>query len=443
MTEARGSVRSNGHLSVVLAVLWLSQIGLVLRAVAGELAYVRHAGRLLIDVAALLLMYAGFRAIRTRAGVRHGRRWVVAVLATAGWCAASGLIRSDVNLINWVVIGVLPFFAVVGVHAIEGTEEETDRLVKHLVWQVGVAVALAVGVLIVAPPAGRVEWNGEFGDGPAKLASRALFGLPFVVAFAHRLGRSQLTVVAAALVVWNVLAITGAGRGMLLVGVVILPSLIIVSAWRQRGRVRLLGFSVLAAGMIALGLGAAAITGHAATMTTYLESRLEESVGRLARVEVGSASAGAMSRGTLEASADEFAGEGGRAGELKDFLAQVDLPDYFIGRGFGASWRSAFWGTDWPIVHFGPAHLFFLGGIPLLFAFVGLFAVAVMRAWVRMPFAPAAAGAFCYCVTFIQTFLQHGVPGDDPALYMLWICTGLALTTPTASVRAPAYTSAP
>lgn len=135
--------------------------------------------------------------------------------------------------------------------------------------------------------------------------------------------------------------------------------------------------------------------------------------------EVGSAA--------FETSATEFSAGYSRGAELKSFFEQYEFFDFISGRGFGGTWYSSYWRTDWAMVHIGPGHLLLQGGLPLLIAFAAVFILAIFSAW-RGRSADHAAGALLYLLAFVVHFMQHGAIQDDYEVYLAWICVGVALT---------------
>lgn len=432
MRIRRGPVLNRGR--AVLAALWLAFLGIVVRGAAPEMALVRKSGRFMMDLGAVIIIVAGLSvAIDKRWEIRGKKPYSVLVMLFL--CAAAalhGLVRAwtaTERMYFWLQNGTLAFCSLLVVFLMD-EDGLSRKLVRHLFLQMCVASVVGARVLMFAAPSDRMEWNGETGEGVAKLAVRSMFMIPFVAAYVDELRGWKAYVLAIAFLQWLVLALAGAGRGLIIAAALIVPMTLTITGFRTATGLkplRRLGATVASFGLVVAV--ALAIGGRMESAFGYLESKWNESAGRIARVDVRSATASQFWEGAYSTSADEFFGEGGRSGELRDFVEQLDIVDLCIGRGFGGTWVSRFWNVSaWPMVHFGPANLVLMGGLPLLVAFVTLVVGALLRLWRGLGSSHGAAGALTYLLTYLEGFAQHGVVADDGAQYLAWISIGIGLT---------------
>ena len=409
--------------------LWLGFFGLFVRGFGQSIGGIRHTGRFLFDMCAVVLIFASLPQL-----VRHVRRpWA---WQSASWCctlflgfstlaAFVGLVYRN-DFITWVVMGFLPFMSASCM--VLGEEPKLfEKLTQNLVHQLCFGALFALYIFIFDRPFDRLEWAGPFGDGLAKMAGRSLYALPFVL---PSLGLLKPFYRALLVFCWFAsigLQVMGANRGPVLTLVLILPMLIGLT-WFKHPKARQwiprLGIALAIVMLIVAPLLNLAIANNP-DFLTYVVSRGQETLGRF----VGGAEHDDVfmaSQSAWRISQEEFLGHTSRGGELRDFFQQLEPIDWVCGRGFGGSWMSTFWGVPWKIVHVGPAHLILIGGLPLLMVFVVLVVKALFEAWSAIHRHPAAAGCFCYIVCFGVGFIQHGVLQDDNELFLFWLSLGLA-----------------
>jgi hypothetical protein len=414
----------------VSGALWFGFGGLLLRAWGADTHWVRHLGRLMFDLCAVSLMTTGLTHwLRSeRLGVTPVGGTFYSMVAAAACAAVTGGVRGNAVL-GWALMGLLPFGCMlcVSLGSVPGLFE---RLLKTLMHQLCIGLALALYVLAYARPTTRAEWNGVFGDGLPKMAARSLYGLPFVAPYVGRLKFGQGVIILAAYCAFLLLHVTGANRGGLIISVAVLPALLSCVHWRGRSQLGSIA-GVLPAVLILLLAAGPVLSSVAArhpSLTDYITSRGEESLARLAGAETDDLQD--FSAAVVMQSEDEFLGTESRGGELRDFLTQLTALDYVTGRGFGGTWMSTYWGLEWQMVHVGFAHLILVGGVPLLAVFLLMVSQVILRLWITLASSVQSAGPFCYVVVYLLGFTQHGAMQDENELFLFWLCCGLGLAAP-------------
>ncbi|HET6344981.1 MAG TPA: hypothetical protein VFH51_08615 [Myxococcota bacterium] len=419
--------------------LWLGFGGLMLRALGGDTHWIRHVGRFMFDLCAVILMTTGLThwLQSEQLGVSHvsgSFYWNVAVAACA---AVTGAVRGNTAL-SWTLLGLLPFGCMLCI-ALGSLPGLFERILKTLVHQLYIGVAFALYVLIYARPHDRLEWNGIFGDGLPKLAARSIYGLPFVAPYIGRLKFGHAVLVLSAYVAYFMLHVLGANRGGLIISAVALPGLLAVLYWRAGRQIGSPSTAARAAVVLVLTLGPLISLAAASrpALADYLGARVQESIGRLAGGETDDLQN--FSTAVVMQSEDEFLGTESRGGELRDFLSQLGPLDYVTGRGFGGSWLSTYWGVEWQMVHIGFAHLILVGGVPLLLAFLAMVAQGLRNLWNALAARECSAGAFCYIIVYLMGFTQHGALQDENELFLFWLCCGIGLANPQPRRSPPHY----
>lgn len=407
--------------------LWLAWVGLVLRPLLADVNLLRRGARLMPEVAAVILMGVAattmLRAVdneQARRARRAARSMAAAAVGPAIYALATG-----VELDRWAQLGFFPFFAslfiVLGsrpalVKAMEGT----------LFAQLALGTLFAGYVFVFDPPTTRGEWIGVDGNGLAKYAARTIFAMPFFLPLMYRLPKWKQAVTLLSYLAFAALALAGNNRGMTLLAFVVLPVGFVGLSLHRGGR----GLRQALVGMVLIGtLGAIALTatGRVASVQGYFGARWDETSARL----TGGGESDELAetgRATIARSTEEFAGTQSRGGELRDFVSQLEPVDFVLGRGLGGSWYSRMWGTEWLMVHFGPAHLVLQGGLPLLVVFMLVMGMALLSGVRQAKESDLAAGATLYLLTFLESWLQHGAIQDQIEVYFAWICVGIALT---------------
>ncbi|NQU87013.1 MAG: hypothetical protein HQ541_14750 [Mariniphaga sp.] len=118
-----------------------------------------------------------------------------------------------------------------------------------------------------------------------------------------------------------------------------------------------------------------------------------------------------------------------RGAEAQDFINSLKWYEYFSGKGFGVKWYSVFWGREWAMVHFGPAHLIYRGGIPLLITYYLFIFSALQVSWRNSSNDPIAMGCFVYLISWSVKFISYGADQSSYYLYIFWLVIGLAFST--------------
>jgi hypothetical protein len=117
-----------------------------------------------------------------------------------------------------------------------------------------------------------------------------------------------------------------------------------------------------------------------------------------------------------------------RGREATEFIDNSTLSDWIFGRGFGGTWDSNMYGTNWHMVHFGPLHLILKGGLLLLVSFLFVYFFAMFLAWKNFKRYNYASGCFIYlCVRFAQ-FLSHGPLFHMYDTYIMWLIIGVCFS---------------
>jgi len=119
-----------------------------------------------------------------------------------------------------------------------------------------------------------------------------------------------------------------------------------------------------------------------------------------------------------------------RGAEAKEFIeyANANFFTWIVGNGYGSSWRSNVMGSrNWGIVHFGPLHLVFKGGLPLSILFIAIVFAAMRRSWKSIRLDALAGPCLSLVFCRFMGFLQHGPFGHSYINYIFWVVLGMAL----------------
>ena len=406
--------------------LWMSFFGLFARALGPDNNLIRHGGRFLFDMATVVLIMASLPRLLSLSQRRQAQYNLVLLMLAVGLMAAVvGLVKGN-SIVRWTLLGVLPFTSA-SASLLGDSEGLFECLLRTLLRQMILGVVFAGAVLLFARPEGRLEWNGEYGDGLAKVACRCLYMVPFLIPYIGRLGRGYNTLLALAYLELVVLHVIGANRGPIVALVLLVPGILFFSSIMSGdGFVSLRRMARMGAFLLLLLTPAVnLVLASNPTLLDYADQRISEMLQRMSGTSTEDDLL-TTSEGALLTASDEFLGEQSRGGELRDFWQQLEPVDFACGRGYGGSWMSTFWGSEWYMVHVGPAHLLFVGGIPLLLAFSFMLLGSIAAAWRALPVHPAAAGTLCYLMVFAMGFMQHGAIQDDIEVSVYWILTGLA-----------------
>lgn len=434
----RRELSANGWIQLAL---WLSYLGLFARALGPDNNFIRHSGRFLFDISAVILIMASLPRLLALPQQRQTQFNLVLLLLAAGMMAALvGLVKGN-DMIHWVLFGFLPFMSASASLLGDG-EGLFECLLRTMLQQLWASVLFAGAVLLLARPEGRMEWNGEYGDGLAKMASRSLYMVHFMLPYLGRFRRRHNALLAVAYLELVVLHVIGANRGPIVALVLLMPAILFISSVVSGdGFValrRLAQVGVLAVLLFTPVLNLAVANDPA--LLEYTHTRVSEMLLRLSGTSTDDDII-TTSEGALATASDEFLGERSRGGELRDFWQQLEPIDFACGRGFGGSWLSSFWGGEWHMVHVGPAHLLLVGGIPLLVAFCCMLLSSILAAWQALAVHPGAAGILCYLTVFTMGFMQHGAIQDEIEVSLFWVLTGMAFSL--APERSPSPLSRP
>jgi hypothetical protein len=221
------------------------------------------------------------------------------------------------------------------------------------------------------------------------------------------------------------LGLRGTNRSNLITNFLILPLAILAVNWRHRG-IRQVSF------LLKISIGAAIILGVSFWIEPELIPKLgldkawERTLWRLTGytewVGTSRMKAGLIDRGTREV-------EDSRGAEARNFVETIHWSHYVTGYGFGVPWYSSFWRSRWPVVHSGPFHLIYRGGIPLLVTYFLLFFAAWRTAWRNSRNDPVAMGCFVYLAPWMPRFFVYGAHISSYYTYFYWIVIGLAFAT--------------
>ncbi len=118
-----------------------------------------------------------------------------------------------------------------------------------------------------------------------------------------------------------------------------------------------------------------------------------------------------------------------RGAEAKDFIDTLSWYDYLLGKGFGVPWYSKYWGQEWDIVHTGPVHLIYRGGVPLLITYFLLIIHALKTSWRNCRNDSVAMGCFVYLIVWVARFFSYGAHLSSYYVYFFWLVIGLAFAT--------------
>jgi hypothetical protein len=408
--------------------LWMTFVGTLIRGVFEHVDLPRIGGRLLVDLAAVLLILAGLQTLR-RKEVRRDLGQKIYIFHLLLWmsvmAATIGLIKGN-QFGNWIIKGVLPFFSSLAI-LMASRQVAFDRVPRTLFRQILAALPFNFYLLFIDPPPSKAYWGGINHVGRGKLFFQSLGALPFLVGYLYQLKTWQVYMLFAAWLMYLLHAMLAAYRGILLTAI-LMPPLALFVLWRAKqniGRILRRTFVIFLIGVLGAFILSALFTHDLGFDVTQAWNK---TVARFTHLSAEESTINELGMGAYDVSQREFMGEGGRSLERQNFFETMRPVDYVLGRGFGGTWYSSFWGREWTMVHFGPAHFILNGGVGLLLAYILAYIVALWRTWYKTPMSPVASGSFVMMLLHVISFLKHGVPKDNPKTYMLWLCMGFGFS---------------
>lgn len=408
--------------------LWVTYLGTLGQGIFQYNDRYRFLSHLMVDLAGVLLILGGFITLRrkqVRKDLGHRIYYIYFLLWMSLMASTIGLIKSN-PLINWSIAGTLPFLAMVAV-IMASRQVCFDRVPRTLFRQISIAVVFNIYPLFINPPPSKGYWGGIKHLGLAKAFWQCLGALPFLVGYMVELKTWQVYVLFAAWLEYFLHAVLAAYRGILLAAL-LMPPLALFILWRTRqniGRILRRTFAIFIIGLVGAVILSSLFTHRLGFDVTEAWNK---TVARFTNMQAEDRSIAELGMGAYDVSQNEFIGEGGRALERRDFFETIEPVDYLLGRGFGGTWYSNFWGRQWGMVHFGPAHFILMGGVGLLLAYMLLYIAALWRSWVKVPGSPVSSGSFAMLLLNIVSFLKHGVPQDNFKTYLIWLCIGFGVS---------------
>ena len=239
--------------------------------------------------------------------------------------------------------------------------------------------------------------------------------------------RKTVIITAAGFILYATISLRSLSRGAVIVIFLIIPVTFFLMLLRTKGKIQQIGFwlkSLLLVGLVTLGYFS--FSSQDVISTLGLDTAWNATLGRLTGQSTFSSISEAQA-GFSRKVQQEI--ETSRGAEARDFLQSLHWWEFIVGKGFGASWYSQFWGEDWQIVHIGPLFLIQQGGIPLLIVYYAFLLSALKTAWRNSPKDPVARGCFIFLVMWFSSFFKYGAVLWRYSVPVYWLIVGMALST--------------
>ena len=250
--------------------------------------------------------------------------------------------------------------------------------------------------------------------------------VPFFLGFVVKQGDKK-TILAAlsGYIVCIALGLRGTSRATMLVVFLVIPLSVLAVNWKYRG-MRQISFLFKSAIFVGLILGSVFLIRPNFIAKLDLSDAWKQTSFRLTGHKEW-AGAAEMKRGMMDRINRQMVDV--RGAEARDFLDNATWFEYVAGNGFGVKWYSQFWGREWGIVHIGPVHLIYRGGIPLLVTYFLLLLFALRASWRNCGSDPVAMGCFVYLMVWTAKFFSYGAHQSSYYNYIFWLVVGLAFAT--------------
>jgi hypothetical protein len=412
--------------SVELAI-WLAFAGNLGRGIFHNSDLLRHIiFRPMVDAAGGVLILQGIVTfLEEKRGSDNERIHLLTclVLILAVFAMVNGL-TANPNLMYWFQMGLMGFGTGVAVF-LAGRPLVFESVFRALRRQILFADIFVAYILLHWTEGSRFDWfwTDQGNEALGAIANRCFFALPFLVAYYSRLKPWESFLVGAGFVEYLVLNLRGENRSAVIIGLFVIPILLIGITLRQRGSLQKVWRAALCAGVV----------GVLFLYNVPWSDGFEPVMQRFGVADVSTAQPSEIVTGMNTTAWDNFAGNGPRAEELRELIADTSPAQFIFGRGFGVSWYCPLWAassSEWYVVHVGPGYMMLVGGLPLAICFTALLALAIWKAWKNVNRVPGAAGALVFLSAAAVNYMQHGFFLDEPEFYFLWLCIGFSVGGP-------------
>lgn len=292
-----------------------------------------------------------------------------------------------------------------------------------LLVQTGISVPFFILVMLLYPTFGARDTFG----GPHHTASAMLSISVSTICMLDKYKIAGRIVAIISYIAYAVANIVYQSRGGVIVAFVAVPLYLVVT-WvlgarqrpRERGKITFQTVASIALACVIVAMVAAFVP----SVRQQLRIDLSSTMYRL----YGGEEEEAVAVGFKENTMLEF--ETSRGAEAQDYLGQMDVVQFLVGKGFAGSWYSKFWGNEWVMVHFGPLHLILKGGILMLLSFTALIAIGAVRAWKNASRDTIFTAAGGVILAYYLGFLKHGPLALGYDSIVFWLLLGTALAGP-------------
>lgn len=260
------------------------------------------------------------------------------------------------------------------------------------------------------------------------IALQSLFLLPFFAGFCLVKKNWKLTFITVlGYGMWILYSTRGMMRNLFILGILVIPIAIFLLIWKDKSIIGQINF--LFKFLLIICLFIVSFSVYRPDVVSQFQNRNAFSgiLRRLTGNEEWSGDASEMIIRLKNQIDDEI--ENSRGAEALDFINNLSLIDYLAGKGFGTSWPSSLYGENRYMIHIGPLHLIFKGGIPLLITYYVFFLSALVSSFRNSLRDPVAMGCFVFLCVNAVSFISYGAQTSNYGTYVTWIIFGLALST--------------
>jgi hypothetical protein len=303
--------------------------------------------------------------------------------------------------------------------------EIKKRLIRIFSLQIVMAICLGIyGIVNSHLESISIASRDIWYQSPEAMAANSLFAVPLLIAGFGKIRMWQVAAALGAYVLYIYMSFRGLNRASIVVYCLILPAALLAVMLKGRG---LTGkILLLSKGVAVLVLILLTISLLSNVSLLWHDNAVNQMLFRFtsSREWLGLSE---MSNRTFQRFSSEV--QDIRGAEIKDFLSFIEPWVYVVGRGFGTTWYSRYWGTDWDIVHSGPFYLIFRGGIPLLITYLLLVLGAWRRSWLNATHDWVARGCFAYLTCRLFSFIFYGAYVSEYTYFAFWLIVGMAMSS--------------
>ena len=413
-------------LRVIELLLWSIFLGSIITSAINSSRNINYPLVQFAVASLLILSFKYFKYIPYYTRFNKGYWFIYPMLIICVYGTILGRLMGAYSFSAW-IFDSLFIYAGALLILLSSQENIRNRLLVIFKWQFIVAILFGLYALLTSPSfqeiiGNKMVWVNSYEKPALTMLALAPFFLGFVVKKGDKI---TLLIAILGYVVYIVIALRGTVRTLLIVNFLIIPLAVLAVNWQHRGFKQIYPF-IKTAFMIGSIIGIILLFSpdyfNRMKISNAFSATLQRLTGYVEWVGVTEMKVGLLNKVTQEAT---YA----RGGEAKDFINSLNWFEYIFGKGFGMLWYSEFWGKYWPLVHSGPFHLIFRGGIPLLITYYLIFFSALKVSWRNSSTDPIAMGCFVYLVSWGVKFLSYGADQSSYYLYVFWLVIGLSFST--------------